>query len=105
MTRHLKPLYIKAFINGRPINWVLVNEGAILNVMPIVTLKKLSKGKSNLISINMKKTNFTGDVIVAIGVLVADIIVRCKTLSLAFFVVDVKPTYSMLLRRDWIHFS
>ena len=75
MTRHLKPLYIKALINGKPINWVFVYERVVLNVMPIVTLKKLDKNKSNLISINMKMTNFIGDVITTIRVLVADILV------------------------------
>ena len=41
MTKYLKPLYIKAHINDNPISWVFVDEGAILNVMPINTSKKL----------------------------------------------------------------
>ena len=66
---------------------------------------KLGKGKSNLISTNMKLTNFTSYMTITIGVLVADITVGPKTLNSTFFVVNAKPTYSMLLERDCIHFS
>ena len=62
MTRHLKPLYIKALINSKLVSVVFINGGAILNVMPIITLKKLGKNKLDLISTNMKMTNFTSDV-------------------------------------------
>ena len=102
LTWHLKPLYIKALINGKPINQVFVNGGAILNVMSVITLKKLGKNKSNLISTNIKMTNFIGDVTVAMEVLVTDIMVGSKTLSFAFFVVEPKPSYSVLLGKDWI---
>ena len=105
MTRHLKPLYIKALINGKPFSQVFIDKGVVLNVMPIITLKKLGKSMSNLISTNMKMTNFTGDVMVIIEVLVANITVGLKTFNSAFFMVDAKPTYSVLLGRDWMHSS
>ena len=79
--------------------------GSILNVMLIVMLKKLAKSKSNLISTNMKMINFTCDMTTAIRVLVVDITMAPKTLNSAFFMVDVKFIYSMLLGRDWIHSS
>jgi hypothetical protein len=34
MCQHLKPLYIKAYMDGRPINRVLVNNGAAVNILP-----------------------------------------------------------------------
>jgi hypothetical protein len=34
MTQHLKPLYIKAHMNGRPVNKVLVDNGAAVNIFP-----------------------------------------------------------------------
>ena len=70
--------------------------------MAIITLKKQGKGKSYLISTNMKMINFTSDMMVAIGVLVANIMVGSKTLNLTFLIVDAKPTYFVLLGRDWI---
>ena len=105
MTRHLKSLYIKAYINKRPVSRVFVDGGVILYVIPIITLKKLCRSKSELISTSMKMINFIGEVKNTIGVLVADIIVGSKTLTSTFFVMDTKPTYSVLLRRDYIHSS
>ena len=74
-------------------------------MMPITTLKKLDKSKSNLISTNMKMTNFISEVIDAIGVPVANITMGSNRLSFTFFVMNAKPTYSVLLGRDWIHFN
>ena len=51
----------------------------------------------------MKMTNFIGEVIDAIEVRVTNIMVGSKTFSLAFFMMDVKPSYFALLGRDWIH--
>ena len=48
----------------------------------------------------MKMTNFTREVIDVIGVLVVDIIVGSKTFNLAFFMVDAKLIYFVLLRSD-----
>ena len=74
-------------------------------MMLIVTLKKLGKRKLDLISINMKITNFASDMITTIKVLVVNITVGLKSLSLAFFVVYAKSIYFVLLERDQIHFS
>ena len=62
VTQYLKPLYLKAFINGKPISRVFIDGRVVLNVMPILTLKKLGKYKIDLISTNMKMTNFTSDI-------------------------------------------
>ena len=40
---HLRTLYIKAHINGKPISWVLIDGVAVLNVMPYSTVRKLGK--------------------------------------------------------------
>ena len=61
------------------------------------TLKKLGKTKINLITTNMKITNFIRKVMATIGVLVVDIMVGSKTSNSTFFVVNAKPMYSILL--------
>ena len=43
LVRHLKPLYIKAYIDGRLISRVLIDGGAIMNVILIKILRKLGK--------------------------------------------------------------
>ena len=43
MTQHLKPLYIKAHMNGRHVNKVLVDNGVTVNILPYKMLSKLAK--------------------------------------------------------------
>ena len=35
MTRHMKPLYVKAHLNGKPVSKVLIDNGSMVNVMPL----------------------------------------------------------------------
>ena len=41
MTRHIKPLYVRAHLNGRPISKVLIDNGSTVNVMPLRMLRAL----------------------------------------------------------------
>jgi hypothetical protein len=37
--RHLKPLYINGFVNGKPISKMMVDGGATVNLMPYATFR------------------------------------------------------------------
>jgi len=37
--KHLKGLYLKGFIDGKPVNRMLVNTGAAVNLMPYLVLR------------------------------------------------------------------
>ena len=52
----------------------------VLNVMPIITLKKLGRSKSDLISTKMKMNNFIRKVMAVIEVLVANITIHSSQL-------------------------
>ena len=43
MTRHIKPLYVRAHLNGRPVSKVLINNGSTVNVMPLRMLRALGR--------------------------------------------------------------
>ena len=47
--RHLKALYVKGFVDGKPMNKMLVDGGASVNLMPYTTFRKLGKGLGDLI--------------------------------------------------------
>jgi hypothetical protein len=47
-SRHLKPLYIKGHINGKPISRMLVDGGAAVNFMPYSVFKKLGERMTTL---------------------------------------------------------
>lgn len=50
MIQHIKPLYIKAYINGRPISRVLIDNKSAINVILIRIVQAFKKTKEHLLS-------------------------------------------------------
>lgn len=100
---HIRPLYMKGCIKGKPMTKMLVDGVATANLMPYSTFRKLRKLVDDLIKTNMLLNDFNHNPSEAKGVLYIELTVRSKTLSTAFFVIDSKGSYSLLLGRDWIH--
>jgi hypothetical protein len=101
--RHLRPLYIKGHVDGRPMTKMLVNGGAAVNVMPYTTYRKLGKGKEDLIKTNMMLKDFEGKASPAQGAINVELMIGSKTLLTTFFIINGKNSYNLLLDRDWIH--
>jgi hypothetical protein len=51
--RHLKALYKKGFVDGKPMSKMLVDGCASVNLMPYTTFHKVGKGLEDLIEIDM----------------------------------------------------
>ena len=49
MTRHIRPLYVRAHFNGKLVSKVLVDNGSIVNVMSLRMLRTLGRGIGDLI--------------------------------------------------------
>ncbi|KAK1619134.1 hypothetical protein QYE76_024651 [Lolium multiflorum] len=101
--RHLKALYLRGYINGQPVNKMLVDTGAAVNIMPYSMLRRLGRSSSDLIKTNVTLSDFNGQVSDAQGVLNVDLTVGRKAVPTTFFIVDSKSSYAVLLGRDWIH--
>lgn len=82
---------------------MLVDGGAVVNLMPYTTYWKSGKGPEDLIKTNMMLQNFGGNVSQTRGALNVELTVGSKTLPTTFFVIDGKGSYSLLLDQDWIH--
>ena len=101
---HLKALYMRGHINGRLISHMLVDGGAIVNLMPYSLYKKLGGTDEELIKTNMTVSGVGGgDPIGAKGVASMELTVGSKTLATAFFVSEVQGNFSLILGRAWIH--
>ena len=103
MTQHLKPYYIKVHINGSPVNKVLVDNGAAINILPYKMLSKLVKTEEDLTPSDMAVNGFTGEPTITKGIIPIQVIVGSKVTTTAFFVVNTKSAYNALLGRDWIY--
>jgi hypothetical protein len=101
--KHLKAMYIKGYINGHPVNKMLVDTGAAVNIMPYSVLRQLGHSVEDLIKTNVMLSDFNGQASEAQGVLNVDLTVGSKTVLTYFFIISSKSTYIVLLRRDWIH--
>jgi len=97
---HLKALYLKGFINGKPITKMLVDKGTNVNLMPYSIFRKHGKKSKDLCPTDMPLTNFSGNISVTKGVVCVELTVGSKSLPTTFFVVDAKGTYSILFGRD-----
>jgi predicted aspartyl protease len=42
--RHMRPLYLKGYVNGKTLTKMFVDGGAAVNVMPYTTFRKLGMG-------------------------------------------------------------
>ena len=61
MHRHLKALYVKCFVDGKPMNKMLVDGGASVNLMSYTTFCKLGKGLGDLLETDMMLRDFGGN--------------------------------------------
>ena len=60
--RHLKDLYVKGFVDGKPMSKMLVDGGASVNLMPYTTFHMLGKGPEDLIETDMMLKDFGGNI-------------------------------------------
>ena len=49
MTRHIRPFYVSAHFNGKLVSKVLMDNGLVVNVMPLRMLRALGRGVDDLI--------------------------------------------------------
>jgi hypothetical protein len=101
--KHLKPLYLKGYINGHLINKMLVDTGAAVNIMPYSVLRRLGRSAEDLIKTNVTLSDFNDQASEAQGILNVDLTMGSKTVLTSFFIISSKSMYTVLLGRDWIH--
>jgi hypothetical protein len=102
-SQHMKPLYIRGHIDGRPISRMLIDGGAAINLMPYSMFKKLGLEDDELMKTNLMLNGMGHNSMEARGVVSMELTIGSKSLATAFFVIQVQGNYSVILGRDWIH--
>jgi hypothetical protein len=100
---HMKPLYVKGHLDGVPVNRMMIDGKASVNIMPMSLFKELGHTEGDLKWTNMSLSGFLGEPTEAKGIVSKGLTIGSKTMPTSFFVVDVKGRYNVLLGRDWIH--
>jgi hypothetical protein len=101
--RHMRPLYLTGYVNGKPLTKMFVDGGAAVNVMPYTTFRNLGMGRGDLTPTSIVLNDFSGNPSDNKGYVHVDLMIGYKTLLTTFFVIEGKGAYSLLLGRDWIH--
>jgi hypothetical protein len=100
---HMKPLFIRGRLDGTPIGHMLNDEGASINILSLSLFKKLNHVEGDLKCTNLSLSGFAGNLTEAKGIVCKEVTVGSKIVCTAFFVVNVKGCYNVLLGWDWIH--
>jgi hypothetical protein len=101
---HLKALYMRGHINGKPISWMLVDKGVIVNLMSYSLFKKLRGLDEELIKTNLTVSGVGGgEPMGAKGVVSMELTIGSKSLTTAFFVTETQGNFSLILGHDLIH--
>jgi hypothetical protein len=100
---HLKPLHVKGYINGKLVNNMLVDNGAMVNLMPYSFYNKLSGYDEELIKTKRMVKGVRGNSISAKGFALMKLNIGSTTLTTIFFIAEVQGSYSLILGHEWIH--
>jgi hypothetical protein len=103
--QHLKALFLKGFVNGKPVIRMLVDGGVAVNLMPYTMLCKIGNFDEDLTQTDMMLVDFEGNVSLAQGAIYVELTISIKTLPTAFFVIKGMVFYNLLLGQDWIHYN
>ncbi|XP_073261648.1 uncharacterized protein [Populus alba] len=100
---HNKPLYITVRCKDCLIGKVLVDNGSALNVLPKHILKEMPIDASHIKPSTMVVRAYDGSPRPVMGILEVELYVGPQMFLITFQVMDIHPSYSMLLGRPWIH--
>jgi hypothetical protein len=95
--RHMRPLYLRGYVNGKPLTKMFVDGGAAVNVMPYTTFRKLGMSPGDLTPTSVILNDFAGNPSDTKGRVHVDLMIGSKTLLTTFFVIEGKGAYSLLL--------
>ncbi|KAK9010716.1 hypothetical protein V6N11_043586 [Hibiscus sabdariffa] len=98
-----KALHITTHCKGYTLPGVLIDNGSALNVLPATTLKKLPIDSTHMKAYQNVVRAFDGTQRDVLGKITVPLLIGPTEYEVDFVVMDIKPTYSCLLGRPWIH--
>ncbi|XP_040951504.1 uncharacterized protein [Gossypium hirsutum] len=98
-----RALHITAMCKWCILPGVLVDNGSALNVLPLSTLNRLPVDSSHMKSCQNVVRAFDGTERRVMGRIDIPLLIGPTIYEVDFLVMDIKPSYSCLLGRPWIH--
>jgi hypothetical protein len=88
--RHMRPLYLRGYVNGKPLTKMFIDGGAAVNVMLYTTFRKLGMGPGDLTPTSIVLNDFPRNPSDTKGCVHVDLMIGSKTLLTTFFVIEGK---------------
>jgi hypothetical protein len=101
--QHMRPLYLRGYVNGKPLTKMFVDRRAAVNVMLYTTFRKLGMGPGDLMPTRIVLNDFDENPSDTKGCVHVDLMIGSKTLLTTFFVIEGKGHIACCFGRDWIH--
>src|ERR1051325_4950160 len=101
--KHNKALHISVECKGITLSRVLVDIGSALNILPKTAFDRIDVEGLVLKPSDIIVTAFDGSKRTVLGELTLPVKVGSQTFDSTFFIMDIRPAYSCLLGRPWIH--
>jgi hypothetical protein len=86
----MRPLYMRGYVNGKPLTKMFLDGGDAVNVMPYTTFRKLGMGPGDLTPTSIILNDFAGNPSDTKGCVHVDLMIGSKTLLTTFFVIEGK---------------
>lgn len=86
---------MKALVEGKPTNRVLIDGGAYVNLIPRAMFKKLGKDDSDLLATNLVVTDFCGKSSTSDGVVMLSVQVWFVKRLTLFVVIPSRSSYNL----------
>ena len=102
-TGHNNPLYITVKCKDCVIAKVLIDNGSALNMLPRHVLDKMPVDASHMKPSTMTARAYDGSPRPIIGNINIELVIGPQPFQVTLQVMDIHPSYSMLLGRPWIH--
>jgi hypothetical protein len=104
-TGHNKPLYVTVRCKDCLIGKVLIDNGSAFNVLPRHMLDEMPVDPSHMQPSVMMARAYDGSPRQVIGTIEVELAVGPQVFLVTLQVMDIHPSYSMLLGRPWIHYA
>src|ERR1044072_5250448 len=101
--KHNKALHISVECKSVTLSHVLVDTGSALNILLKTAFDRLDVEGLVLRPSDIIVRAFDGSKRTVLGELILPVKVGSQTFDSTFFVMDIRPAYSCLLERPWIH--
>jgi hypothetical protein len=82
---------------------MLIDGGTVINLISYSVFMKLRREDDELVKTNLMLNSMRGNPMEARGIISMELTVGRKSLTTAFFIVEVQGNYSVILGHNWIH--